>query len=60
MKNNKEKFSQLVSKDKTNLVEKNKRRIKYRFFIRLKNRILLWYLTKFKNNKLWGIIQNTV
>ena len=39
---NKEKFMKLVSKEKTNTIKINKRRIKYRFFIRLKNKLLIW------------------
>tara|TARA_R110000744_G_scaffold47079_1_gene103855 strand:- start:221 stop:547 length:327 start_codon:yes stop_codon:yes gene_type:complete len=40
---NKERFMQLVSKEKTNTIKINKRRIKYRFFIRLKNKLLIWW-----------------
>jgi len=45
MKNNKEKFLQLVSKDKTNIVKKNKRRIKYRFLIQIRQELLIWCFT---------------
>ena len=42
--NNKEKFKQLVSKEKTNTIARNKIRIKYRWYFRLKNRLKLWWL----------------
>jgi len=45
MKNNKEKFLQLVSKDKTNIVKKNKRRIKYRFLSQIRQELLIWCFT---------------
>ena len=46
---NKQKFLKLVSDEKTNTVERNRRRIKYRKFIRLKRKIKLkWLLFKDK------------
>lgn len=45
--NNKDKFLKLVDKRTTNIAKKNKKRIKYRFLIRIKNEIKLWIL----NNK---------
>lgn len=39
----KEKIMLLASKEETNTMKINKRRIKYRFFIRLKNRFLIWW-----------------
>jgi hypothetical protein len=41
---NKKRLMELVSDEKTNTVKKNKRRIKYRKIIRIKNKIKLWWL----------------
>jgi hypothetical protein len=41
---NKENLMKIVSKEKTKTIERNKFRIKYRFFIRIINRLKLWWL----------------
>lgn len=41
---NKDKLLEIVSKEKTRTIERNKLRIKYRWFIRLVNRLKLWWL----------------
>lgn len=41
---NKEKLLAIVSKEKTKTIERNKLRIKYRWFIRIFNRLKLWWL----------------
>lgn len=41
---NKEKLLTIVSKEKTKTIERNKLRIKYRWFIRIVNRLKLWWL----------------
>ena len=41
----KERLLKLVSDEKTDTINRNKQRIKWRWFIRLKNKIKLFYLT---------------
>ena len=41
---NKDKLLKIVSKEKTKTIERNKLRIKYRWFIRIVNRLKLWWL----------------
>lgn len=41
---NKDKLLEIVSKDKTKTIKRNKLRIKYRWFIRIVNRLKLWWL----------------
>lgn len=40
----KDKLLEIVSKEKTKTIERNKLRIKYRWFIRIVNRLKLWLL----------------
>ena len=49
MGTNRENFMKLVSNEKTDTLKRNKRRIKYRWFYRIRNKILLkWLLFKDK------------
>ena len=41
----KKRLLKLVSDEKTDTINRNKQRIKWRWFIRLKNKIKLFYLT---------------
>ena len=41
---NKDKLLKIVSKEKTKTIKRNKLRIKYRWFIRIVNRLKLWWL----------------
>jgi len=42
--NNKEKLLEIASKEKTKTIKRNKLRIKFRWFIRVANRLKLWWL----------------
>ena len=42
---NKEKFLSFVTSDNGKTIKKNRQRIKWRWLIRIKNNIHLWYLT---------------
>ena len=41
---NKDKLLEIVSKERTRTIERNKLRIKYRWFIRIGNKLKLWWL----------------
>lgn len=47
----KERLLKLVSDEKTDTINRNKQRIKWRWFIRLKNKIKLFYLTLLDKNE---------